>query len=226
MMPIIVSQNDAERNACDTDNPRPRRALSLAVTGLRPVRRISTATRLGSSVTAATTASASSTIVAPNAKYAQCQESRLTATAAMGGIVIPPKLLPATTSPVMRPTLSGNHAATTFPAGSTVAPGKPAYTNALKVYQCHSSDMSGRNANPTAISSSDPNMTGRTPNLSVHLPASGATMPEMKPNDSDRFSSVWFQPNCDCNGPANSPNEYCVMPTASPVERNDSSATT
>ena len=58
--------------------------------------------------------------------YAHCQLTMAMMVAASGGMVMPPKLLPETTTPVMRPIEFGNHNPTILPAGSTVAPGKPA----------------------------------------------------------------------------------------------------
>ena len=58
--------------------------------------------------------------------YAVCQLKTAMMAAASGGMVMPPKLLPDTTTPVMRPIEFGNQSPTILPAGSTVAPGKPA----------------------------------------------------------------------------------------------------
>ena len=86
--------------------------------------------------------------------------------------------------------------------------------------------IKGRNANPTAINTNETNITGRTPNRSVQYPINGARIPEMNENVNERFNSVWFHPYRSCNGPANSPNEYCVIPIDNPVERNTKSAAT
>ena len=122
--------------------------------------------------------------------YANSQLNKAMMVAASGGIVMPPKLLPETTTPVMRPIEWGNHNPTIFPAGNTVAPGKPAYTSADNVYQCHNSVISGRNTNPTAININDTTITGRTPNRSVQYPITGANIPEINAKVNDRFNSV------------------------------------
>ena len=110
--------------------------------------------------------------------------------AANGGIVIPPKLFPDTTTPVIRPIECGNQSPTIFPAGNTVAPGNPAYTIAESVYQCHNSVINGRKLKPIAMSINETNITGRTPKRSVQIPMSGASIPEINANVSERFNSV------------------------------------
>ena len=72
------------------------------------------------------TAMASPTMTTAKVRYASSQLKRAIMVAASGGMVRPPKLLPETTTPVMRPIEFGNQSPTILPAGRTVAPGKPA----------------------------------------------------------------------------------------------------
>ena len=123
--PISVSQNAQVLTARLTDIPA-RAAAALADGRGRCVRRISTSTSRGFSLRKSMTAVASPTMMMANVMYAHSQLMSAMMVAAKGGMVMPPKLLPDTTMPVMRPIEFGNHSPTILPAGRTVAPGKPA----------------------------------------------------------------------------------------------------
>ena len=113
--------------------------------------------------------------------------------AASGGMVIPPKLLPDTTTPVMRPIEWGNHNPTIFPGRQTVAPGKTGVTpSADNVYQCHNSVINtGRNKNPTAINTNDTNITGRTrTGQSQYRRSPEPISGDKRKRANDRFNSV------------------------------------
>ena len=190
----------------------------------RPLARIARATSASSSrmVTQATSASSSST--PPNARKPHCQPPSAIIAAASGGMVRPPALLPAVTAPITRPRVAGNHSPTSLPAGSVVAPGKPAYTRALNRYQCHSESIRGRSRKPAATRSREITVTGRAPQRSAARPITGATTPEMTARVSDRLSSVWLHPKWSRRGAANSPKAYWLVPMVSPVERNTTTA--
>ena len=123
--PMRVSQKAHVRIALLTDIPA--RAAEALAAGLgRRVLRISTSTSRGFSFRKSMTAVASPNMMTAKMMYAHSQLMRAMIVAASGGIVMPPKLLPETTMPVMRPIEFGNQSPTILPAGNTVAPGKPA----------------------------------------------------------------------------------------------------
>ena len=120
-----VNQKAHVRIAFLTDIPA-RAATALAAGLGRRVRRISASTSRGFSLRKSMTAVASPTIMKAKVMYAHSQLMMAMMVAASGGMVMPPKLLPDTTTPVMRPIEFGNQSPTILPAGRTVAPGKPA----------------------------------------------------------------------------------------------------
>ena len=123
--PTVTSQKFRFLKACFRVTPAWAAARAICAWSPRPVRFISLSTFFSSSTITNRAMTAKAPIITPKTTYAVCQLKTTIIAAARGGIVMPPKLLPAITAPIILPRVLGNHSPTILPPGRTVAPGNP-----------------------------------------------------------------------------------------------------